>query len=197
MSEEFVSPCPNQWDFLKERGQQANIPALKDAVNQLLHLSTAKSFKAAEQGQLDALPMIKFTIICEAAALVLSGELDKLEVSDSEISKILKTEYSLEFDTLRKKMMIMGFYRYGPVRKNIKDELEQTIPSLEKRIAEYKRTGNIEFLADVANFAMMECMYSQHPNAHYNSTDDSNSPGIIGMSINEITRFKEDYNNEN
>lgn len=82
--EEFVSPCSNQWDFLKVRGQQANIPALKDAVNQLLHLSTAKSFKVAEQGQLDAFPMIKLTIICEATALVLNGELDRLEVSGSE-----------------------------------------------------------------------------------------------------------------
>lgn len=104
---------------------------------------------------------------------------------------IIKDEYSEKFDDLRKKMMIVGHYKYGPVRENLNSRLVQIIPTLEKRLKAYKETGNTEFLADIANFAMMEFMYPQHPKAHYKPTDSSESPGIVGMSSGEIKRFRE------
>lgn len=89
---------------------------------------------------------------------------------------ILKTEYSKKFDELmsseiqgeidphfnelRKNMMVVSFYKYGPVRDNYeKHKCMDTIGNMKKRLQKYKETGNTEFLADVANFAMIEYMY--------------------------------------
>lgn len=63
------------WDFLKR--QTANVPMLKSAVNTLVEMTMQKD--AGQQGKgvpFEALEMVKWTIICEATCLVLSGELD-------------------------------------------------------------------------------------------------------------------------
>ncbi len=70
------------WAFLMTYGQKANIPALKEACYDLIQLMTQKTAgQRANKPQdisFDDLDMIKETIIIEAVALVLSGELDKL-----------------------------------------------------------------------------------------------------------------------
>lgn len=54
----------------------------------------------------------------------------------------------------------------------------------------YKETGNAEYLCDSANYLMFEYMFLQHPKAHFRATDSSESAGIVGMSVNEMERFK-------
>lgn len=106
-----------------------------------------------------------------------------------DFDKILKTEYSQKFDDIRKKMMVMSYFKYGPLIENYKKEKTiNAIGSLEKRLKKYKETGNTEFLADVANFAMIEFMNPQHPKAHYKPTD-SGACEIDGFSVNEIKNF--------
>lgn len=90
---------------------------------------------------------------------------------------ILKTEYSKKFDELmsskiqeeidphfnelRKNMMIMSYYKYGAIRDNYeKHKCMDALGNIQKRLQKYKETGNTEFLADIANFAMIEYMYS-------------------------------------
>lgn len=73
------------WSFLMDKGQKANIPALKEYVYDLIQLTTQKD--AGQRGKsknisFDNVDMVMFSIVCEATALVLSGELDKLEVAD-------------------------------------------------------------------------------------------------------------------
>ena len=100
---------------------------------------------------------------------------------------ILKTEYCDNFDELRKNRMVVSFHKYGPVNMNYGQRLVSAIDNLEKRLELYKETGNIEYLCDVANFAMIEFMYPQHPNRHFN--DRSESPGLGGMTYREIENF--------
>lgn len=107
-----------------------------------------------------------------------------------DIEEILKTEYSEKFDELRKKAMVTSYYKYGSLKKNVCGKLTQTMPSLQKRVDLYNQTGNTELLVDIANMAMIEFMYPQHPQAHYEPMDSDKSPGLVGMSINEIKRFK-------
>lgn len=102
------------------------------------------------------------------------------------MTDILKTEYSERFDDIRKKMVCTSFYKYGPIKENYGAKLVDGIASLEKRLKAYKDTGNTEFLADIANFAMFEFMHPQHPQAHYKPTDSDESPGIEGTSVNEM-----------
>ena len=109
-----------------------------------------------------------------------------------EMKRILSTEYSEQFDDLRKKQMVMSHYKYGFIRENAKTKAIDYIKTLEMRVQKYKETGNTEFLGDVANFAMIEYMHPQHPQAHYKPTDSHESPGLHGMSIREMEQFKED-----
>lgn len=72
----------SMWDFLKNGGQKANINALKDAVYTLIQMFTQKNAgqrKDSKAVPFEVLEMVKWTIICEAAALVISGRLDELE----------------------------------------------------------------------------------------------------------------------
>lgn len=104
--------------------------------------------------------------------------------------EILTSEYSQLFDNIRKNMMVMSFYKYGAVSENYKTENTiDAIGSLEKRLQKYKDTGNTEFLADIANFAMIEFMYPQHEKAHYTPTD-SGACEIKGFGVNEVKSFQ-------
>lgn len=103
-----------------------------------------------------------------------------------ELNEILSSEYSERFDEIRKNMMIVSYYKYGAIKDNYKIyKTIDAIKSLEIRLEKYKETGNTEFLADIANFAMIEFMYPQHPTADYKATD-SGACEIEGFGINEI-----------
>lgn len=78
------------WSFLQPgHGQKADIPLLKEAVHDLCQMTmqkTAGQKKPSGKGKYkekdiswDNLERVKFTIICEAVLLVLSGKLDQLE----------------------------------------------------------------------------------------------------------------------
>lgn len=72
------------WYFLTKFGQKANIPRLKGYVNDLITLTTQKSDGEGKHAKSNTLPfseidMTMMSIVIEATALVLSGQLDKLE----------------------------------------------------------------------------------------------------------------------
>lgn len=72
----------SMWDFLKDRNQEANITGLKNAVYALIQMTTQKDAgqrEAEKNIPFETLDLIKWQIICEATALVLSGKLDELE----------------------------------------------------------------------------------------------------------------------
>ena len=100
-------------------------------------------------------------------------------------------EYSDRFDDLRKNRMKVSYHKYGPVAENYGKGYVNAIASLENCLQKYKDTGNTEYLCDLANYAMIEFMYPQHPNKHFRATDSSESAGIVGLSVNEAKRFME------
>lgn len=108
---------------------------------------------------------------------------------DKTENQILKREYSERFDTIRKCMMEVSYHKYGPLKDNYGTyKCMKPLEDIELRLQKYRETGNTEFLADVANFAMIEFMYPGHPNAHYKPTDN-NACDIAGVAINEIRNF--------
>ncbi len=77
------------WTFLMDKGQKVNIPALKGYVYDLIEMATQKTAgqeKYATKGHIDwsELDMTLMSIAIEATALVLSGELDKIEPKEME-----------------------------------------------------------------------------------------------------------------
>ena len=104
----------------------------------------------------------------------------------------MSKEYSEEFDKLRKNRVEMSFYKYGTARKNFATGNVQAIPTMELCVKKYQETGNLEYLLDASNYLMFEYMFPQHPNAHFRATNSEESAGIVGMSANEMERFKND-----
>lgn len=104
----------------------------------------------------------------------------------------ISQEYSEKFDKLRKNLVETSFYKYGSAKQNFGNGNIQAIPTLKLCLQKYKDTGNTEYICDLANYAMFEFMYPQHPKAHFRATDSGESAGIVGMSVNEMKRFKEE-----
>jgi hypothetical protein len=122
------------------------------------------------------------------------GIIFNTEVHMKETDRILSTEYYSEFDDLRKNRMVMSYYKYGPVEENYGQKLVSAIENLKKRLEMYEKTGNTEYLCDIANFSMIEFKYPQHPNAHFN--DLSESPGLGGMTYRDIESVSFDSKRE-
>lgn len=100
------------------------------------------------------------------------------------MKEILKKEYSPEFDRIRQNMVLVSFHKYGAAKDNFASGRVDAIASLERKLAAYKKTGNTEYLADAANYAMFEFMYPLHPKAHYKPMDDDKTTRPVGTPIN-------------
>jgi hypothetical protein len=68
--------------------------------------------------------------------------------------------------------MLQSHYKYGRVKDNY-PEAKDAIGNLKTRLELYAKTGNTEFLMDVANFAMIEFMAPAHPKAHFKVVDSN------------------------
>lgn len=102
---------------------------------------------------------------------------------------ILKTDYSLQFDEKRKALVVQSHYKYGRAGRNFATGNVDAIGSLEKCLAKFKETGNTEYLLDVANYAMFRYMWPQN-GEYFKHTDSNGSAGIVGMSVNEMEKYK-------
>jgi hypothetical protein len=102
---------------------------------------------------------------------------------------ILKTDYSLQFDEKRKALVVQSHYKYGRAGRNFATGNVDAIGSLEKCLAKFKETGNTEYLLDVANYAMFRYMWPQS-GEYFKHTDSDESAGIVGMSVNEMEKYK-------
>lgn len=93
------------------------------------------------------------------------------------------SEYSEEFDKLRKNRVEVSYYKYGSARDNFGGGRVDAIKSLELCLEKFKKTGNTEYLCDVANYAMFRYMYP-YPNEYFKSTDSKDSAGVVGTPVN-------------
>lgn len=99
--------------------------------------------------------------------------------------KILKRDYSTEFDSLRQNAIVQSYYKYGWMSESY-PELADAFGSLLKRVELYKQTGNADWLVDIANFAMIEFMHPAHKGYHFRRTGSDESPGLDGISAKEL-----------
>lgn len=78
------------WHFLMDRGQKANISALKEYVYDLIQMATQKDAgqrQAKNRIPWQELDMTLMSIVIEATALVLSGEMDRLNQNHVNLNK--------------------------------------------------------------------------------------------------------------
>lgn len=79
---------------------------------------------------------------------------------------------SPDFIAAMENRMRVSHYKYGPLENNYPFPVN-AIDSLKARLAQYLEDGNIEWLIDVANFAMIEALYPAHMSAHYDPVVES------------------------
>ena len=73
----------SMWAMLQRGGQKSNIPLLRELVGQWVQMTTQKTAGQRNGNRKDlfwdSMERVKMGILCEAVALVLSGDLDRLE----------------------------------------------------------------------------------------------------------------------
>lgn len=110
-------------------------------------------------------------------------------------NELMKTEYSTAFDEKRKGLIEQSYYKYGPARMNFSTGNVDAIESLKMCLAKFEETGNLEYLCDVANYAMFRFMFPK-TGEYFKHTDSDESAGLFGMSVNEMERFKQEHSFE-
>lgn len=110
-------------------------------------------------------------------------------------NELMKTEYSETFDEKRKGLIEQSYYKYGPARMNFSSGNVNAVESLKMCLAKFEETGNLEYLCDVANYAMFRFMFPQQ-GEYFKHTDSDESAGLFGMSVNEMERFKQEHSFE-
>ena len=97
------------------------------------------------------------------------------------ITMRLESEYSIEFDKLRKNRVEVSFFKYGPARKNFGEGRVDALATAELCIEAFKKDHNSEHLVDAANYLMFRYMYPM-PGEYFKGTDSS--IGTVGTPIN-------------
>lgn len=95
----------------------------------------------------------------------------------------MSSDYSVEFDRLRKNRVEVSAYKYGPARKNFGEGRVDALKTAELCLEAFKRDHNTEHLVDAANYLMFRFMYPL-PGEFFKATDDSGSVGTVGTPIN-------------
>lgn len=94
------------------------------------------------------------------------------------LKEVLAHEFSEQFTDGMKNRMLVSNAKYGNAGHNCPERCD-AIACLNERIEKYQATGNVEWLMDVANFAMIEFMHPSRPDAHFRPTDSHESPGRV------------------
>lgn len=86
-------------------------------------------------------------------------------------AKLVREQWSPEFEQLMRNRLLIGRFRYGRLHKQRSDAYDN-IRSAIKRLRLYQQTGNLEHLVDAANLCLVEYVTGDHPERHFDATDD-------------------------
>ena len=79
-------------------------------------------------------------------------------------------EFDPKFFELMRNRMLVSRHKYGHVSEKYKNaEWYDMVKNIKYRVGLYEKTGNTEYLVDVANFCMIEWMAMQ---GQFQATDD-------------------------
>lgn len=93
--------------------------------------------------------------------------------------QILNRDFSKEFVEKMKHAILLSHEKYGWMSETY-PELAQAIKCIDDRVKAYMETHNMDYLVDIANFAMIEYMHSMFKDAHYTPGDSDKSVGLGG-----------------
>lgn len=83
-----------------------------------------------------------------------------------------ETEWSPLFEKYMRDRLLVGSFHYGLMHDRERPHMDY-VGSMRKRAKLYWKTGNQEYLVDVANFALLEFVRKNcHPNPYFSAIDD-------------------------
>ena len=92
-------------------------------------------------------------------------------------ANIPTSEFCHEFVQLMADKIGISFFKYGAVEQAYPLKVD-AIKSLKLRLEEFERTGNLELLPDIANYAMLRFMFPKH--------GDFYTPNESGKSVGRV-----------
>jgi hypothetical protein len=92
-------------------------------------------------------------------------------------------DYSEQFDKERRYRVEISRFKYGPARKNFGSGRVDALATAERCIEKFKKTKNLEYLVDAANYLMFRYMFPL-PGDFFKATDSNGSAGTVGTPIN-------------
>lgn len=93
------------------------------------------------------------------------------------LDELRRTEWSREYEQVRRNRMIMGSMRYERMEAKQEGHNYDFLKSIEKRVQQYREDGNLEHMADIGNCAMLEFCYPTHPRPKWEPVDDGEHVG--------------------
>jgi hypothetical protein len=106
-----------------------------------------------------------------------------IESCRERVDKILSFQFSEEFVRKMKARVFVGYFRYGKSDKYKKERQYDIKSTIQTRLNKYWETGNKEHLVDTANFLMIEFMHPQHPNSHWEDTQEEDPKKRLGVNF--------------
>lgn len=104
-------------------------------------------------------------------------------IAEGETREMLLRDTSRVFHDLMDGAMLVNAYKYGDVAQAYPDRVD-AVQSMERRIEKYKQDGNVRWLVDAANFAMIEFTHPRHEKAHLG---EDRSIGRVVPGVGETT----------
>ncbi|PZQ21149.1 MAG: hypothetical protein DI569_12855 [Sphingopyxis macrogoltabida] len=86
------------------------------------------------------------------------------------------TEFDPEFVVKMAAAMMVSYHKYGRVADAYPVKFD-AVADVRARMAKYRETGNLHYLVDAANFAMIEAMHPRRDGATWGTNDAADSPG--------------------
>ena len=90
-----------------------------------------------------------------------------------EYEDLAASQWSPEFERLMRNRLVMGAMRYGRLHDPAKPAFNRFL-AMKAKLFWYFEEGNLEYLVDLANLALLEFEEGQHPKRHFAATDDKN-----------------------
>ena len=87
------------------------------------------------------------------------------------LSEAYRTQWSPSFEGHMRRRLIFGSIRYGRLSARFKPQYNR-IQAIRDRLTEYERTGNLTWIVDVANLALLEFVEGRHPKRHFDEKED-------------------------
>jgi hypothetical protein len=101
------------------------------------------------------------------------------------------TEVDFDFHVKMMEAMMVSFHKYGRVAEAYPLRFS-AVDDIRARLKKYRETGDKWFLADAANFAMIEAMHPAKADTAYLRNDVDTSPGRVSASGHRL--LQEDNN---